>query len=82
MLVEQGWDVGSSASQIIPVMMGEPERAVSVSQRLSQAGFFVPAIRPPTVPVGAARLRISLAFDHTEQMCASLAAALGPADAT
>ena len=43
-----------------PVVLGEPEAAVAFSERLRGLGLFVPAIRPPTVPAGTARLRVSL----------------------
>ena len=66
-LLEMGLDIGQSMSQIIPVILGESEKAVAVSKRLYEAGFFVSAIRPPTVPPGTARLRISLQSYHTQQ---------------
>ena len=47
-------------SQIIPVILGENERALTIAQTLQAAGFDVRAIRPPTVPEGTARLRISV----------------------
>jgi 8-amino-7-oxononanoate synthase len=68
-----GWDTGPSASQIIPLMVGDSRRAVELSRRLWQRGIFVPAIRPPTVPRGQARLRVSLAAGHTDEMLAMLA---------
>jgi 8-amino-7-oxononanoate synthase len=78
-LVERGWNVGRSASQIIPVIVGEPARAVELSAQLRQKGLFVPAIRPPTVPEGEACLRISLACRHAEEMVARLLASTGSA---
>jgi 8-amino-7-oxononanoate synthase len=47
-------------SQIIPVILGENERALAVAKALQAEGFDVRAIRPPTVPEGTARLRISV----------------------
>jgi len=76
-LVGQGWNVGGSASQIIPLILGKSDRAVRLSAALRGRGFFVPAIRPPTVPEGEACLRISLTFAHTAEMIADLLAALG-----
>ncbi len=53
-------------SQIIPVIIGDNEKATKVAQTLQQEGFDVRAIRPPTVPVGTARLRISLNINLDE----------------
>lgn len=75
-LQQRGWKTGSSASQIIPLIVGEPDRAVTLSQQLRDRGLFVPAIRPPTVPDGEACLRISLTAGHTEMMLARLLTAL------
>lgn len=55
--------LGLSASQICPFIVGENLAAIELAQSLNSAGFFVPAIRPPTVPEGTARLRISLRGD-------------------
>jgi len=55
------------ASQIVPVIIGEPGRAVAAADALLQAGFFVAAIRPPSVPDGESLLRISLAWHHTDE---------------
>ena len=59
-----GVDTLGSASQIIPLVIGEAAAAVDVSRRLFEAGFLVPAIRPPTVAPGTSRLRISLSAGH------------------
>ena len=55
-----GFDICGSQSQIIPVVIGKAADAVSVSKRLLDEGFLIPAIRPPTVPRGKSRLRISI----------------------
>jgi 8-amino-7-oxononanoate synthase len=75
-LAAQGWNVGRSASQIIPIIVGDCFAAVRLSAALRQRGLLVPAIRPPTVPEGEACLRISLTSAHTEQMIAALLGAL------
>ncbi len=75
-LAQQGWNVGRSASQIIPLLVGEPDRAMRLSAGLLDRGLFVPAIRPPTVPQGEACLRISLTAGHTEEMISRLLDAL------
>jgi 8-amino-7-oxononanoate synthase len=76
-LTAQGWEVGRSASQIIPLVLGEPARAVELSTSLRDRGLLVPAIRPPTVPRGESCLRISLTYGHSRQMIESLLEALG-----
>lgn len=68
----QGWSTGASASQIVPLFVGDPRRATALSAKLLERGLFVPAIRPPTVPEGEALLRVSLTAGHTEEMIASL----------
>lgn len=67
-----GLDTCGSVSQIVPVVIGEAGRAVEVSRRLLAAGRLIPAIRPPTVPPGGSRLRISLCHGHTESDVDSL----------
>eukprot|EP00892_Ulva_mutabilis_P006620 jgi/Ulvmu1/432/UM001_0439.1 len=52
-------------SPIVPLVVGSPERAMRICAELWQAGFHVPAIRPPTVPSGTSRLRLSLSAEHT-----------------
>ena len=59
-----GLDTRDSVSQIIRVVIGEAGEAVRISRRLLQEGFLIPAIRPPTVPPGQSRLRISLCSGH------------------
>jgi 8-amino-7-oxononanoate synthase len=55
-----GWDTGRSETQIVPLIMGENEHALSAAEHLQAQGFAVRAVRPPTVPAGSARLRFSL----------------------
>jgi 8-amino-7-oxononanoate synthase len=74
LLVQSGLDTGRSSSQILPVVLGDNERACSVAAKLQAAGFDVRALRPPTVPPGTARLRISvnaLLDEHTIRQFAS-----------
>jgi len=61
-----GWDTGKSASQIVPVMLGENSLAMRFAAELGHDGFAVRAIRPPTVPEGTARLRLSLTCRLTD----------------
>lgn len=62
-----GLDVPSGITPIIPVMLGEADRAVRWSKALMEEGVFVSAIRPPTVPEGMARLRVTVTAAHTDQ---------------
>lgn len=64
-LIASGWQVPAGDSPIVPIIVGENGQAVELSQRLERAGYYVPAIRPPTVPSGTSRLRISLCALHT-----------------
>jgi 8-amino-7-oxononanoate synthase len=59
-LRDAGFDTAGSDSQIVPVLLGGNEHALQFAALLCQAGFAVRAIRPPTVPLGTARLRLSL----------------------
>ena len=78
-LRERGFDTGGSETQIIPVLVGSPERALALAAALLERGIFCPAIRPPTVPPRTSRLRISLTAEHTEEDVARLVAALAAA---
>ena len=67
---------GSVRSAIIPIIIGDEDKATAASQWLREKGFLVPAIRYPTVGRGSARLRITLSAAHTQDQVASLCAAL------
>jgi 8-amino-7-oxononanoate synthase len=69
-------------SPIIPVVLGSDERAVAASTVLRHHGIWVPAIRPPTVPVGTARLRITVSAAHTEEHVDRLRTALAAVSPT
>ena len=70
------WTLLSSQTAIQPLIVGESKSALELSAQLREAGIWVPAIRPPTVPMGTARLRISLSAAHTEAHVQRLVAAL------
>ena len=76
-LQRQGWDLCGSTSQIIPLRIGAAGRAVELAAQLMEAGFFVPAIRPPAVPEGGSRLRLSLRWSHTGEQLQRLVETLG-----
>lgn len=72
-----GLQMMPSTTAIQPVVVGEAKAASALSAKLLGAGFWVPAIRPPTVPEASARLRISLSALHTQEQIERLLAALG-----
>jgi 8-amino-7-oxononanoate synthase len=71
-----GFPKSASRTHIVPVIVGDARAAVALSARLEENGLLVPAIRPPSVPEGSARLRISVTAGHTEADVARLVAAL------
>jgi 8-amino-7-oxononanoate synthase len=62
---------------IVPVVLGEEAAALAAADDLLAQGLLVPAIRPPTVPVGSSRLRVALSAAHTGEQVDRLVAALG-----
>jgi len=66
-LAEHGMDTGASSTQIVPVIVGQAERALALSAALTADGLLASAIRPPTVPQGTSRLRIALHASHTRE---------------
>jgi 8-amino-7-oxononanoate synthase len=74
------WQLMPSPTAIQPLIVGDNEEALRLSERLLAAGLLVPAIRPPTVPQGTARLRISLSAAHGEADIARLVDALHAAE--
>jgi 8-amino-7-oxononanoate synthase len=70
------WTLLASATPIQPIVVGDAASAVRLSDALAERGILVPAIRPPTVPAGTARLRISLSAAHTLDDVDALARAL------
>jgi len=63
-LSESGFDVAASETPILPLTFGTEAAALRMSERLAERGYFVPAIRPPSVPKGTSRLRITLCATH------------------
>jgi glycine C-acetyltransferase/8-amino-7-oxononanoate synthase len=66
----------SSPSAVFPISIGDERRAVAVSHRLREDGFWVPAVRFPTVAKGSARLRATVTAGHTDDQLEKLADAL------
>ena len=75
------WRLDPSQTPIQPLIVGSNEDALGASEQLRVHGILVPAIRPPTVPPGTARLRISLSAAHTLEDVQRLVDALHAAEA-
>jgi 8-amino-7-oxononanoate synthase len=75
-LMDAGINCGASSTHIVPVILGSNEAALHVAGELRRAGFAAKAIRPPTVPPGTARIRISLTSRITRQQTRQLASVL------
>jgi 8-amino-7-oxononanoate synthase len=71
-----GWQLADSTTAIQPLIVGDNAAALALSAALDAQGIWVPAIRPPTVPVGTARLRITLSAAHTTEDVLRLVEAL------
>jgi 8-amino-7-oxononanoate synthase len=67
-----------ATSPIVSLVQGSAAHALAASETLRRAGFLVAAIRPPTVPPGTSRLRVTFSAEHTSQEVAALAAAIRP----
>ncbi len=74
------WQLMPSITAVQPLVVGSNHAAVGLSEHLQKLGILVPAIRPPTVPVNTARLRISLSAAHSEADILQLAKAINQAE--
>jgi len=70
--------VADHPSPILPLVLGSEADAVAASAVLADQGLWVPAIRPPTVPPGTSRLRITLSATHTDEQVGRLVDGLAP----
>ena len=61
-----GYQLTDTQSPILPVIVKTPEAALKMSQTLFEAGIYVPAIRPPTVPKNSSRLRLTISSEHSK----------------
>lgn len=66
-LLSLGIAVAASETPIVPIMIGDPEKALVVGEKLMEYGIYAAAIRPPTVPKGAARIRTTITATHTAE---------------
>jgi 8-amino-7-oxononanoate synthase len=76
--VQKGWHMPPSDTPIRPLIIGDNQTALDVAARLEASGIRVPAIRPPTVAPGTARLRITLCASHSADDVGALVSALRP----
>jgi 7-keto-8-aminopelargonate synthetase-like enzyme len=60
----EGLAVGGSRTQIVPIEVGDAERTMELCERVLEGGVFAQGIRPPTVPVGSSRLRLTVMSTH------------------
>lgn len=74
-------DIKDSTTAIQPIVVGSAERALDISKKLEEKGFWVSAIRPPTVPAGTARLRVTLCAEHSVEQVEKLVEAIGEVSA-
>ena len=76
-LTEIGLKTIEGDSPIVPILLGEETAAMAAAEKLLKCGFLVVAIRPPTVPPGSSRLRITLSSEHSQAEVGGLLGALG-----
>jgi glycine C-acetyltransferase/8-amino-7-oxononanoate synthase len=78
-LEDQGFDIGASSTQIIPLMVGDAAQAMHACEVALEHGVFAQAIRPPTVPNGTSRLRLAVMASHTKTELRTAGRVLGKA---
>jgi 8-amino-7-oxononanoate synthase len=75
-LERNGFDTSRSNSHIVPIVLGSNDAVLAFASRLQARGYAIRAIRPPTVPPGTARLRLSLTAKLSQRVLADLAGAV------
>jgi glycine C-acetyltransferase/8-amino-7-oxononanoate synthase len=76
-LAEEGLPMPDTTTQIVPIIVGDASEAVQASERALERGVFAQAIRPPTVPAGSSRLRLTVMASHTKSELRDAARVLG-----
>ena len=77
-----GFRLAASESPILPVIVGDPDRAMNLAHTLLSLGVYAPAIRPPTVPASTSRIRFTITADHTDEHIDQALTALAQAGRT
>ena len=72
LLTKEGFNIGKSQTNIIPIIIGDPKKTIKISKNLEKKGFFISPIRPPSVPPNSSRLRISITSLHTNKLIKKL----------
>ena len=65
-LKKENFNIGNSQTNIIPIIIGDSKKTISISKGLERKGFYVVPIRPPSVPLNSSRLRISISSCHSQ----------------
>ncbi len=78
-LAANGLEPGGAGAQIMPITVGDPDKAVAICRRALDAGVYAQAIRPPTVPEGTSRLRLTVLADHDPEQLVEAASILAAA---
>ena len=78
-LAREGFDVAGSGTQIVPIIVGDADVAMRICEAALERGVFAQAIRPPTVPAGTSRLRLTVMASHTKSELRDAAQAIGRA---
>jgi glycine C-acetyltransferase/8-amino-7-oxononanoate synthase len=78
-LAREGFEVAGSSTQIVPLVVGDPDLAMRICELAIEGGVFAQAIRPPTVPAGTSRLRLALMATHTRDELRAAARTFGRA---
>ena len=81
LIQQQGWELPVGRSAILPLMIGDEREALTLAERLREAGIWVPAVRYPTVARGSARLRVTVSAAHQKEHLNALLDALANATA-
>lgn len=71
-LIQSGFEIPAGDSPIIPIILGGEQAVLDASQRFREAGLWVVGVRPPTVPPGGSRLRVTVSCEHSDEEIAGL----------